>query len=345
MENASDKIFMQRCLQLAKNGLAAAMPNPSVGAVLVHEKQIIAEGYTSKYGGPHAEVNCLRSLQDKSKLKDSILYVSLEPCSHQGKTPPCVDLIIASGIKKVVIGASDPNPVGAGGSAILKEAGIDVIEGVLEGECKEVNKRFYIFHQKQRPYIILKWAQTSNGLFAPLHNEQFWITNTHSKQLVHRWRSQEQAILVGDYTVKIDDPQLNVRLVTGRNPVRVVLGTTHVTENNKVFIDAHKTIFFTTDANFTSSNSTNVVCYFEREISIQDVLKKLYELHILSVIVEGGLYTLQQFIDRNLWDEARILVGLKVLKEGRNAPNLDGEKIKELDVSGDTCLFLKNINV
>ncbi len=218
--------YMQRCLDLAKLGLRNAAPNPSVGAVLVYNDEIISEGFTSAYGGAHAEVNCINNLA-KTKhhlLAKSTLYVSLEPCSHFGKTPPCSDLIVASKIPTVVIATRDSNPLVAGkGVAKLKASGIAVIEDVLQEEARELNKRFFTFHTKQRPYIILKWAQTPKGIFAPDNNKQFWITNKKTKALVHQGRSEEMAILVGDKTITTDNPRLNVRLVEGKSPIRVVI--------------------------------------------------------------------------------------------------------------------------
>ena len=219
--------YIKRCIELAKNGLGATYPNPLVGSVIVYKNKIIGEGWHQKAGAPHAEVNAINSVKDESLLNKSTIYVSLEPCSHFGKTPPCSDLIIAKGIKKVIIGTVDPFAEVAGrGIKKLMEAGCEVQVGILEKECQDLNKRFFTFHQKKRPYIILKWAQTTDGFIAPKVQEKrepVWITNQYSKQLVHKWRSEEQAILVGTNTAIADNPKLNTRLWNGKNPVRVVI--------------------------------------------------------------------------------------------------------------------------
>ena len=337
--------FMQRCLELAAIGLAEAAPNPSVGAVLVYDNKIIAEGYTSAYGGPHAEVNCINNVKeaDQHLISSSRLYVSLEPCSHFGKTPPCSDLLIANKIPQVIIANKDPNPLVAGkGIVKLKESGIEVIEGVLEKEGLELNRRFFTFHTKKRPYIILKWAQTPGGYFAPDNNSQFWITTKKTKALVHSWRSQEMAILVGENTILSDDPRLNTRLVAGKNPLRIVVNTKqHLDEQLQIFQDGLPTLVFTFEerANF---KKVKFICLNSDGSILKQILDKLYELHINSVIVEGGAYTLNKFIEEELWDEARILTGTKELASGIKAPKILGTQKDSFNILEDKIEILRN---
>ncbi len=314
---------------MAKNGFPDAMPNPSVGAVLVIDDTIIGEGYTSAYGGPHAEVNAIASVSDTSCLPKATLYVSLEPCSHYGKTPPCADLIVSSGIKRVVIGTIDPHAKVAGnGIKKLIDAGIDVTVGVLENACQEINKRFFTFHAKKRPYIILKWAQTTDGFIAPLHRNvqaPVWITNQYSRMLVHKWRSEEQAILVGAQTLLADNPSLTTRDWEGTSPTRIVLDPQqNLSRNLAVFSDDVQTFSLATE-------DPHTVCDL------------LFEKNIQSVLIEGGGKTLQRFIDSNLWDEARVFCGDTHFSEGIKAPilknptNYTKETIKE-----DILFYYKN---
>ncbi len=331
------QFYINRCLELAKNGLPAAMPNPSVGAVIVYENKIIGEGFTAAYGGSHAEVNAINSVKDKSLLSKSTLYVSLEPCSHFGKTPPCCDLILKNNIPNIVIGTMDTNSKVAGnGIKKLIEAGKNVIVGVLEKECIESNKRFFTFHNKKRPYIILKWAESQDGFLSPEKKdkvEPIWITNEYSRQLVHKWRSEEQAILVGTNTVLEDNPRLDVRDWKGKNPTRIVLDRTGKISNNCHVKDQKiKTIIITEQENLTSfENLIYEYAIFDLQLPIK-ICALLYKNNIQSVIIEGGNQTLQTFIDANIWDEARVFKGEIYLKHGIQAPILKGhyhsEKIK-----------------
>lgn len=324
--------YIKRCIQIAKNGLPAAMPNPSVGALLVHNDTIIAEGYTSAYGGAHAEVNCIAFAKAHTPhlIPTSTLYVTLEPCSHFGKTPPCANLIIDSGIKKVVIGTLDPFAKVAGrGIKKLREAGIDVTVGILEKECYIINRRFFTYHEKKRPYIILKWAQSQDGFIAPLEkNEQkpVWITNQYSRQLVHKWRSEEQAILVGANTVIADNPSLTTRDWEGTSPIRVVIDVQgNLAKDFTIFNNHSRTITIDT-------------------LDPQEICKTLYKENIQSVIIEGGSKTLARFIESNLWDEARIFTGPSHLKDGIKAPVLS-KTFMPLDskiIQGDVLAFYKN---
>lgn len=338
---------MSRCIALAKNGLGATYPNPMVGSVIVYEGKIIGEGWHKKAGGPHAEVNAVNSVQDKSLLKKSTIYVSLEPCSHFGKTPPCCDLIIKNKIPNVVIGTVDPNIMVAGnGIKKLIEAGIHVTVGILEDECNELNKRFFTFHQKKRPYILLKWAQSQDGFIAPvekLEKKPVWITNTYSRQLVHKWRTEEQAILVGTQTVIDDNPKLNARDWHGNNPIRLVLDQhNRIPKNNAVFDDQTKTIVFTNSENAISKeNTTFEVINFKQNIAKQ-IVDLLYKNNIQSVIIEGGLQTLQTFIDANLWDEARVFKGKTFFGKGTKAPLMPKTNSENYKIEEDELTIIRN---
>ena len=307
-------VYIKRCLEIAKNGLGYTRPNPMVGCVIVANNKIVSEGFTSAYGGNHAEVNAITHIRDTSLLKQATLYVTLEPCSHFGKTPPCSDLIIKSGIPNVVIGCLDDNILVAGkGKKKLEDAGILVTAGVLENECKWHHKRFFTYHNKKRPYIILKWAQTKDGFIAPStkHNiAPVWITNSYSRQLVHKWRAEEQAILIGANTVVQDNPSLTTRYWTGQNPIRVVIcNNTKLDNAVKIFDHTAKTIVI---------NPT--VANFSKPLAKQ-ICSILHNNHITSIIIEGGRKTLQTFIDENIWDEARVFTGNKIFGSGVTAPS------------------------
>ncbi|MFI0431334.1 bifunctional diaminohydroxyphosphoribosylaminopyrimidine deaminase/5-amino-6-(5-phosphoribosylamino)uracil reductase RibD [Mariniflexile sp. HMF6888] len=310
-------------------------PNPMVGSVIVHNNQIIGEGFTSAYGGNHAEVNAINSVKNKSLLKESTIYVTLEPCSHFGKTPPCSDLIIKHQIPHVVIGCIDDNIQVAGkGIEKLKKAGCNVIVGIAENECKEHHKRFFTFHNKKRPYIILKWAETADGFIAPeTKNEQkpVWITNEYSRQLVHKWRAEEQAILVGFNTVLQDNPSLTVRDWTGQNPIRIVIDSENkLSKKYTVFNNEAETITLSNKDIDSSKNTAQQIC---------DIL---FKNNINSVIIEGGAKTLQTFIDGNLWDEARVFTGNTHFKNGVKAPKFSGTLISEETIMGDVLKTYKN---
>lgn len=343
------EIFMQRCLQLAMPNIRASAPNPSVGAVLVHENKIISEGCTSPYGGAHAEVNCINNLLPsyKHKLSESTLYVSLEPCSHFGKTPPCADLIIECKIPEVVIGSKDPNPLVAGsGIEKLLNAGIKVSKFILENDCIELNKRFYTFHQKSRPYIILKWAQSADGFFAPINNKQFWITNEAAKTLVHQWRSEEMAIMVASKTAIIDNPKLNVRLVDGKQPTRILVDRHLKTPiTNHLFDDSQSTIVFT--SKYSTKFNLNKTEFYQINFEgnwLVEMLEILHKKNIQSIIVEGGAILLNQFINNNLWDEARIITGSKLMHEGIVAPTVIGTNEINFPISDNSCKIVRNLH-
>ncbi len=341
---------MLRCIQLAKNGLGTTYPNPLVGSVIVHNDRIIGEGWHYRAGLPHAEVNAIASVSEVDLLKEATIYVSLEPCSHFGKTPPCADLIIESGIKKVVVGSLDPNPKVAGhGIKRLMEAGCEVIVGVLEEACAELNKRFFTFHQKKRPYIFLKWAQTADGFIAPKdetrdETKPVWITNEFSRQLVHKMRAEEQAILVGTRTVLQDNPSLTVREWAGENPTRIVIDRNlKIPENFSVFDSSSKTIVFNETESKTSKNIDFESMDFSEEIP-QQICAALFRRDIQSVIIEGGAKTLQTFINANLWDEAFVFQGKNRFDEGIEAPVFKGVHVSEEKIKDDTLRIFKNEN-
>ena len=326
------EFYMKRCIELAKNGLGTTYPNPLVGSVIVHNGKIIGEGWHKKAGEPHAEVHAVNSVKDRSLLKEATIYVSLEPCSHFGKTPPCCDLIIANKIPNVVIGTIDPFAKVAGnGIKKLVESGKNVTIGVLEDECNELNKRFFTFHQKKRPYIILKWAETADGFIAPISKTEkspVWITNSYSRQLVHKWRTEEQAILVGTNTVLEDNPKLDARDFKGNNPIRIVWDKSNkITEEFHIKNGIIPTFFLTESKNLTEKQNI----YYKNTIFDTLIAKKtldiLYEENIQSVIVEGGSQTLQTFIDANLWDEARVFVSENSFNEGVISPKLPKNRI------------------
>lgn len=320
-----------------------------VGSVIVYNDTIIGEGWHKKAGEPHAEVNAVRSVKDKSLLKKATIYVSLEPCSHFGKTPPCCDLIIENKIPNVVVGTVDPNEKVAGnGIRKLVEAGANVIVGVLEDECNELNKRFFTFHQKKRPYIILKWAESLDGYLAPekeINQERkpVWITNKFSRQLVHKWRSEEQAILVGTQTVIDDNPKLNVRDWSGNNPVRVVLDQNNrISKDSFIFDDSVKTIVLTKSENTISTENTLFEKIDFNKNTIENILSVLYQHQIQSIIIEGGKQTLQSFIDKNIWDEARIFIGKNTFEKGTKAPELKKKNEAKTHIQNDELIYVRN---
>lgn len=345
MNNHED--YIARCIELAKNGFGTTYPNPMVGSVIVYNGEIIGEGWHQKAGEPHAEVNAIRSVKDPSLLDKATIYVSLEPCSHFGKTPPCCDLIIKNKIPNVVIGTVDSNiKVAGNGIKRLQESGANVLVGVLEKECYELNQRFFTFHEKKRPYIILKWAETQDGFIAPLQKEEqkpVWITNLNSRQLVHKWRTEEQAILVGTQTVIDDNPQLNTRDWEGNNPVRVVIDQNHrIPKTAHVFDNQTKTIVFSNKKSTPSlENIILEVIDFQQNI-VQQIVDKLFQHQIQSVIIEGGAQTLQTFIDANLWDEARVFIGNCTFEKGVKAPILNTSPFKKEKIGTDELLIIRN---
>ncbi|MES2847424.1 MAG: bifunctional diaminohydroxyphosphoribosylaminopyrimidine deaminase/5-amino-6-(5-phosphoribosylamino)uracil reductase RibD [Bacteroidota bacterium] len=339
---------MQRCLQLAQLGAGNVAPNPMVGAVLVYEDTIIGEGYHQEYGQVHAEVNCLNSVseENRSLVSKSTLYVSLEPCAHFGKTPPCTDLIIKMQIPKVVIACRDSyKEVDGKGIEKLKAAGTEVVVAVLENEAKEVNRRFFTFHEKQRPYIFLKWAQSSDHKIANADHSRVLISNDYTNRLVHKWRSEEAAIMIGTNTALYDDPCLTNRLWTGNDPVRVVIDKElKIPATHHLVSDGKKMIIFNTLKQEDAGNLLYRKISIENSI-LQQVMASLYEMKIQSVLVEGGTRLLQSFIDEGLWDEASVITNnTLVIKEGIASPVLKDSSITRTEpLFSDTIYYYKRI--
>ncbi len=337
---------MKRCLELAAKGLGQVAPNPMVGCVIVLDTKIIAEGYHEHYGEPHAEPNAIKQVSD-DVLKQSTLYVNLEPCSHYGKTPPCADLIISKGITKVVVGSLDPNPLVAGkGIQKLKDAGIEVVYGILEEECKELNKRFFTFQEKKRPYIILKWAQTNDGFISqwpiPENREDNWITGSKGRQLVHQWRSEEQAILIGYNTLINDDPFLTTRLVNGKNPLRFVMSReVDFPKELNLFNKDAKTLVFNSVKNEIQDNVEFVKIDWNRKV--KEVLNYCYTKNIASIIVEGGTNTIYKFMNEHTWDEARVFINPdKAFEHGIPAPEINLQNHMHKNVGNDLLYTILN---
>lgn len=320
-----------------------------VGSVIVYNDKIIGEGWHQKAGEPHAEVNAIKSVRDKSLLKKATIYVSLEPCSHYGKTPPCSNLIIESGIKRVVIGTVDPfSEVSGKGIKKLLDAGCEVIVGVRETECRELNKRFFTYHIQKRPYIILKWASSSDGFLSPLSvtvkRQPVWITNCYSKQLVHKWRAEEEAIMVGTNTAVRDNPKLNTRLWRGEHPIRVVLDRKlRIPTDSHLFDDSIKTVIITENKSpeRTSGNVIFEIIDFNKDLPTQ-ICEVLWRHEVQSVIIEGGRQTLQTFIDSEKWDEARLFIGQVQFGEGTRAPVFSGKLVSEEKIASDILKIYKN---
>ncbi len=330
---------MRRALELAQLGLGQVAPNPMVGCVIVYKDIIVAEGYHQQYGEAHAEVNAILNLSTTIDTKECTLYVTLEPCSHFGKTPPCADLLIKHQFKTVVVGCLDINPLVAGkGIEKLQTAGIEVITGVLEQECIKLNKRFFTFHQKKRPYIILKWAQTADDFISrlPLPTERAdnWISSEASKVLVHQWRANESAILVGKNTVLADNPELTVRLVTGNNPLRLVIDKNlELPITSAIFSKKAFTIVYNSKKETSEGNVLYKQLNFEENV-ISQLLNDLWQRNITSIIVEGGANVLNQFIEQNKWDEAQVFVNPNLFFEkGIKAPKFEPffQKIKHTE--------------
>lgn len=338
---------MERCFQLAANGLGTTYPNPLVGSVIVHQDKIIGEGWHYKAGQPHAEVNAITSVRHKNLLAQSTLYVNLEPCSHHGKTPPCADLIIESGIKNVVICNLDPNPKVAGnGVQKLLAAGCTVKTGVLEEKGNALNKRFFTFHRKKRPYIILKWAETADGYLAPSpetrsEKKPVWITLPKTRQYVHKMRSEETAILVGTTTVLEDNPSLTTRQWSGDNPTRILIDRDlKLTSNLQVFNNEAKTIVL--NAHKKHISGTVVWEKIDFEDLTSEICAVLYRHNLQSLIVEGGKKTIQTFLDQNIWDEAFVFSGRTTFGKGIEAPRRQGILVSTKTYGTDTLNIFTN---
>ena len=368
---------MHRCLELAKNGKAQVAPNPMVGCVIVYQNKIIGQGYHQHYGQAHAEVNAIHSVKDKTLLKQSTLYVNLEPCAHYGKTPPCSDFIIDHQIPKVVVGCIDSfSEVSGKGIEKMRKAGIEVVIGVLEQTSIDLNKRFFTFHTKKRPYIILKWAATQDGFmdvdrsvitnieqqnvnpfhetkdcFVPRNDEMTsqahnkvdnWITTPASKIVVHKWRSEEMGILIGTNTAINDNPQLNVRKWKGKNPIRIVLDLNNRLTNDLHVLDNSTPTIIVTHHQKTNRENIQYCAIDSDKKMLPQLLHILYQLEIQSVIVEGGKKLIETFIAENRWDEARVFIGAKTFTKGLKAPLLTINPVAKQQISTDTIYFYKN---
>lgn len=345
----SHEIVLKRAIELARLGSGKVSPNPMVGSVIVLNGEIIGEGYHEKYGEAHAEVNAINNALTKHEnatelLKQATIYVTLEPCSHFGKTPPCSDLIIKYQIPKVVIGCLDPfSAVNGKGIEKLKNAGIEVINGVLEKECTDLNKRFFTKVSKQRPYIILKWAETANGFFAPEDGSQKWISGKETKLLTHKWRTEEDCILVGKKTAEIDDPQLNVRFADGRNPKRAVIDRDlKLSKSLNLFDNSIETFVFNASKTDIEENIKYIGIEDFDHFLPQYILFQLYLQDVQSLIIEGGVKTLQLFIDADLWDEARIFISPDEWESGIKSPNIAGKQTDIIKVGRDNLSILIN---
>ncbi len=341
----SDTELMQRVLQLATLGMGSVAPNPLVGCVLAYQGKIIGEGWHKEYGKAHAEVDAIASVANSELLSESTLYVNLEPCSHFGKTPPCANLIVEKKIPRVVVANLDSNPLVAGrGIQILQETGIEVKVGVLEQEARYLNRRFFTFMEKKRPYIILKWAETADGFVARKDFSSKWISNIHSRTLVHKWRAEEQAVMVGTNTAYYDNPQLNVREWTGKNPIRIVIDKNlSLPPAHHIFDSSQPTLCYNLKKNETAKNLDFI--RLDEENFLENLLQDLFERKVQSVLVEGGAKLLQSFIEKNLWDEARVFVSKVQFREGVCAPQLPFSAKKVQDLQGDSLFLYENLFV
>ena len=341
--------YMTRCLQLAKNGLGLVYPNPMVGCVIVHNGLVIGEGWHQKAGSPHAEVNAIHSVRDKQLLPDSVLYVNLEPCSHHGRTPPCSDLILEHRIRKVVIGSADSNElVGGKGIERLRKNGVEVTVSVLEDQCRDLNKRFYTYHEQKRPYVILKWAQSTDGFIFPDGEEAergrpYWITNAYSRQRVHQWRAEEASILVGKQTVIQDDPELTVRDFAGNEIVRIaIVPDLDIPRDARLLDKSAPTIIFNGLSDTDMGSLQYVKIDFDKDV-VSQILNYLYLKEIQSLIVEGGARTLEKFIENGLWDEARVFNGTIDFHKGLRAPELKGKLTGVVHIKEDVLRIYNKV--
>lgn len=337
-----DEFYIRRCIELAQKAIGKTYPNPLVGSVIVHNDKIIGEGYHQKAGENHAEINAINSVEDKSLIPESTIYVSLEPCAHFGKTPPCALKIVELGFKKVVIGAMDSHDkVNGKGKKIIQDAGIEVVSGVLEKECLELNKRFFTYHEKRRPFIILKWAE-SDDRFMDKDFKPTQISNSLTKQFVHQLRNNEHSILIGTMTALRDNPSLTTREIVGRNPVRILIDIDlKVPPDFNIYNNEAETLVF----NSVKENEEGNIKFIKtsRENLIENMLKKLHEIQIQSIIVEGGSLVLQQFIDANLWDETIVIKNKNlILENGTKAPRFSKHPIDAQDFRDNVIEFYKN---
>jgi len=345
--NSADEKYMRRCFELASHGLGSTRTNPLVGSVIVHNGRIIGEGYHHEYGGPHAEVNAIRSVKDKSLLPASTIYINLEPCSHFGKTPPCSTLILNHKIPRAVISNSDPFPsVGGRGIGALRNAGLDVSVGVLENEGNYLNRRFLTFHRQKRPYIILKWAETADGFIDIERKEETpvgtnWITDEVARTLVHKWRSEESGLMVGTNTIIADNPKLNVRRWWGSSPLRIAFDRNgRVPETANILDNSQDTLVFTCQQEKYSGKTNSVL--IDHDYALEDVLGELYDQKVISVLVEGGRQIHNAFISSGLWDEARVFRGDLTFTRGVKAPEMDRKPVEIIGFEGSELKIFYN---
>lgn len=347
----TDELYMQRCLELARLGMGNVSPNPMVGCVIVSEGEIIGEGYHQKIGEAHAEVNAVKAVFAKYSadeaarlLQNATAYVSLEPCAHFGKTPPCADLLIRHQLKRVVIGNRDPfEAVDGKGIEKLKNAGIEVLSGVLEKECSWLNRRFFTRILQKRPYIILKWAKTADGFFAPIGDEQRWISAPLSKRLVHKWRTEEDAVLVGKKTAMVDNPQLNAREWPGRNPVRLLVDRNlEIPAKHHLYDGSAKTIIFNEIKTHVAGNVHFIQMEDMQYYLPQKIAFQLYLMDIQSVIIDGGANLLNQFITAGLWDEARVFTAPVSWASGIPSPQINGLVSEVQQIGKDQLSIYQN---
>jgi diaminohydroxyphosphoribosylaminopyrimidine deaminase/5-amino-6-(5-phosphoribosylamino)uracil reductase len=339
MAEQDDIKFMRRCLDLASMAEGLTYPNPMVGAVVVCDGQVVGEGYHIKAGGPHAEVIAINSVSDKEVLKSSALYVSLEPCSHFGKTPPCADFIISHSIPKVIIGAVDSSDKVSGqGISRMRNAGCEVITGVLEQESRRLNRRFFTFHEKKRPYITLKWAQSADRYIDIMRSdnhriEPTWITGKPERSLVHKWRTEEESILTGAGTVRTDDPRLNVRDWKGRDPLRLILSSSgNIDKGSAMLKDGNETLMFTDNPD-AAIPGVRAIQLDNNIPACMNIAQFLYNSGIQSLLIEGGADVLSHFISNGFWDEARIFSGNQYFESGISAPVLNGKLLSKTEFS------------
>ncbi len=349
MSEHVDINLMRRCIELAGKAEGLTYPNPLVGSVIYHDGRIIGEGYHLKAGEPHAEVNAINSVIDKTKLKESTLYVNLEPCSHTGKTPPCADLIVNSKIPRVVIGTVDTSEkVSGAGMAKLQRAGCEVTTGILEDDCRRLNRRFFTYHEKKRPYITLKWAQSADGFIDIKRSKDHivspnWITGKPERILVHKWRATEQTILAGAATVNADNPKLNVREWGGSDPVKIVLSGSGSLNTESTLVNSGATLIVFTHNKYLNIKGADKIILNKNLSSARQVIDYLYRKGIQSMLIEGGARVLSHFISNGLWDEARIFTGKTHFKEGIMAPRIKGRLFSHTVFSGSTLDTFLNV--
>jgi len=342
-----DQYFMNRCIELALKGRGYVSPNPLVGAVIVVDNEIISEGFHEKYGESHAEVNAINKIKDKNVLKKATIYINLEPCAHFGKTPPCASLLVRSNFKRVVIGMLDPNPLVSGkGIQMLTQANIATTVGILETECKKINSRFITFHSKKRPYILLKWAETKDG-YIDLErvNDQprtiNWISQPTTQTFTHQWRAHEQAILVGWKTILYDNPSLTTRAYYGKSPIRIIIDPALKSPKESIVYTDELPLYI---LNLKKNDASTTKKFIQlKDFEIQTILDALFKLNISSVIIEGGKYTLEQFISSNVWDEARIIIGNTSFEKGLASPKLKQTPQREIKIEEDRIIFYSNL--